>query len=121
MASIGGTSCEHIKGTATGAKESLMTWRREGLNGVAAKKMGDEAGIFVFLLVKRDSDANVETWQTAIEAKSATIVDIIDDDAITHSNCMIETVSEMIKFDLLEPPSTKIKHAAMTVTGFIIA
>ena len=114
-ASAGGVSCDLVQGTVSGATEGVKSWRREGVNGTAAKKTAQESGVFIFLLTKLDTDANVETWQTSIEALRATQITVVDDDAISHTTCLVMNVSEMTKMDIYD--GAKKKAATITISG----
>ncbi len=117
MASVGGVSCKFVKGVPSGPSMGVKIWRRDGVNGTASKKTAQKSGVFSFSLMKIDTNTNVKTWQTAIEALGGTIVSIIDDDGDTHTNCLIVNVSEMVKTDLYDGAAKK--AAIMGVNGYI--
>lgn len=116
---IGGVSCDFVKGFATGPSESVKTFRRPGLNGNGAKKQAQESGQFNFTGIKFDSNSNVESWQTDIEAKRSTIIDIEDDFGITHSDCLVTEVSPLTKSAVVESGTLKVR-AEMSVSGFLV-
>ncbi len=116
---IGGVGCNFVKGFASGPSESIKTFRRPGINGNGAKKQAQESGQFNFTGLLFDSDFNVESWQTDIEALRSTIIDIEDDFGITHSDCLVADVSPLAKVAVVESGVLKIR-GEITVSGFIV-
>lgn len=118
MASIGGVTCDFVKGWATGQRQRIVTWVANGVNGTAAQKLGIEAGRFSFRGTEFDSEANIQTWKTSIEALKGTTVSIIDDRGRTHTNCFVEDVSEVEPIPVIES-GTKKYRGEIQVMGHV--
>lgn len=92
MAQVGSVTCDFVKGSLGGLREQVETWRIPGRDGFGAIKMGQGGSAFVFTCVEYDTEGNINTWRTNMEALQATVVSIVDDRGRTHSNCLVTSV-----------------------------
>ena len=91
MASIGGTTCDLLKGELPTLKPEVRTWRVPGIDGYGAHLLGDGDGEFSLLAVLFDSAGNVATWLSTLEAMQGTVVTIVDTFSGSWS-CLIKKV-----------------------------
>lgn len=97
MADINSIACDIIDGPYTGAKTRARQWETEGIDGRAVMSLGKTPGRFAFRCVKIASTAaDINTWRVSIEAlQNESSYTIVDSSSISHSDCVIETVSEV--------------------------
>jgi len=117
-ASIGGTSCDFVKGWASGQKQRITTWVTPGVNGTAAQKLGTETGRFSFVGIKFGTESAIQTWKTTIEAMKGTTISIVDDRARTFANCFVESVGTVEPMPVIESGAAKYR-ASISVMGHV--
>lgn len=93
MADVGGVSCDIVAGAVRTPTERVKLHQVPGIDGVAAQLLGLGDAIFRFRVVKRGTNAQMNTWIAAIEALKGSTVTIVDDWGDTHTNCLIEQLS----------------------------
>jgi len=79
MASFGGVSCDHVKGTANAKTRRLDVFTRPGLDGHGAVDLGDAADPNTFELTYYGTYTNCLAWLRSIEALRGTIVAVVND------------------------------------------
>jgi hypothetical protein len=93
MATVGGLSCDFVRGTGPAKKTRTQTWSVPGLNGYGAKVFGAGDSEGEFVLVKRGTYAAVATWVALIEAMQGTLVAVVNDWGQTTAAFLIEKVT----------------------------
>ena len=94
MASVGGVTCDFVRGSAAGLKLAGQTWTVPGMSGYGALVSGYQDGESRFHLVRINTSAAVHTWVAAIEALQYTLVTIVNDHGQTTTNFLIRKVSQ---------------------------
>ena len=92
MAGIGGTSCDLVKGNVRQLKERVVTWQVPGIDGYGAQLTGLGDSDAIFTAIEFDSHANIMTWFAAIEGHQGSVISIVDDQGVTHSNVLVTKV-----------------------------
>ena len=115
MASVGGISCDMVKGAAETLREQVEVWRQPGVDGVGAQTMGKSEGVSHFLAVIYDTNELVETWANSIRALAGTVGTIIDDWGTSHTNMLIARAGELNKKAAILPGSTMEARASIAI------
>ena len=88
-ASVGGVSCTFVKGVASDPTERVVIYQVPGIDGVGAQLLGLGDAAFRFQAVLYGTAAALTTWIASMQALKGTLVTIVDDWAISHTNCLI--------------------------------
>lgn len=118
-ANIDSIECDFVINVAHANKmQRGMTWVRNGINGVGAKKNALGPGRFTFGLLKFETMlADIHTWHVSIEALRYTkLVDAEDSDGDTYTDLLIQEVSPLEKRGMIEG-GTKKYRGILTITG----
>ena len=109
MATIGGVSCDILRGRSGGLKESVEVWEVPGQSGYGAMTLGDKDSPFRYDAIKFDTNANVTTWIAALEALQGTSVSIVDDFGDTLTNMLIQMLGQPDKQAVFMDGATKVR------------
>ena len=93
MATVGGLSCDFVRGLSAAKKLRTQVWSVPGLNGYGAKVFGLGDSESEFVLVKRGTFAAVMTWVALIEAMQGTLVAVVNDWGQTTTAFLVQKVS----------------------------
>ncbi len=96
-ATIGGVSCDFVKGDARDLKEAVDTWVTPGIDGFGAMVVGQRGSLAQFVAVKYAALADVLTWFAAVQALQSTMISIVDDWGTTHTNILITRIGRPVK------------------------
>ena len=103
---IGGVSCDIVRGQIGGLKTRLELWQIPGLIGYGAQDLGLGDSEFVFVGIKYDTEANIETWIASMEALQGTVISVEDDWEQTHTNLLAVRVGTPRKTAVIVDGST---------------
>ena len=97
MATVGGYTCNFVRGTFRALKARGEVWQTPGVNGYGAHVLGTGDADWVCTAVRYETAANVETWLRTIEALQYSTITIVDDYGVTYTNLMVTRVESMQK------------------------
>lgn len=95
--SVGGVACDLVHGVAGDLQERTDTWQVPGLAGVGLHTLGKGGVRFGFVAIEFGTSAAVDTWYTAIQALVGTIITVVDDWNKSHTDLVLESVSQLQK------------------------
>jgi len=114
MASVGGISCTFVHadgGSIPPLRERSEKWHTTGIDGYGIQLLGKGDAEFAVRAVLVSNAAGIALWAASLQAIQGTLVSIIDDYGVTHTNCYLEKVGNVAK--------TPAKHDALTTRGEI--
>lgn len=87
--SIGGISCDILRGNPALLSERTEVWHRPGTDGLGVQTMGLGLSQGEFIAVKYGTESAIETWIRDVEALTGTIVSITNDWSRTYANMLV--------------------------------
>ncbi len=120
MATIGGVSCNILKGTINGKRERVVVEHMPGANSPTLQKIGQGEATFAVTCVQFGTHGSVSSWLTSIEALQSQVVSIFD----AHGSWWNDRAVLQVGDRLLQPrprPGTSDTHRGeITVRGIAI-
>lgn len=120
MASIGGVSCDFVRGSSTTLKERLDVYPVPGVDGLGAQKLGRSDSSFRFEAMRLSTHGTVAAWFASIEALQGTVVSVTDDWGKTHTGLLIVEVSEGVRTPN-QAPGALGAIGRISVSGMVLA
>ena len=117
MPSVGGISCDFVKGTASELKTRVTAWQEPGQDGFGVQSMGTGESDFRFTITKIGSLANVNTWIGQIEPLKGTLVTIVDDFADSRENMLIQAMGPPLRGPFVIPGGTTDTRCDIAIEG----
>ncbi len=93
MASVGGVTCDFVRGNSTKLKESLDIYALPGIDGAGAQKLGKSDASFEFTATKLGTANTVESWFRSIEDLQGSVISVTDDWDQVHDKMLVSSVS----------------------------
>lgn len=97
MATIGGVTCDILRGVPAKLKERVEVWQLPGITGYGALRTGQGESGTELLAVRFGSNATVNSWWNSINALHGTVVTIVDDFGDSYTSMLIQHVSNLAK------------------------
>jgi len=89
---IGGITCDWVKGIAPSGKMRLDVWQVPGISGYGAQKLGAGDSACAFRCIRVLSSANLDTWEASIEALQGAIVTVVNDRGKTYTRFLVSRI-----------------------------
>ena len=116
MSSIGGTSCDFVRGSLPVLKMRNRMWSVPGLNGYGAMILGSGDSQARITCVGFGTKAAVNVWAAALYAMQGTIVTVVNDHGDTVANCFLNKVSNVAKTPARRPGTTTTTRGEVEIT-----
>ncbi len=117
MATIGGVSCDILRGTINNKRERVVVDHPPGANSPTLQKLGLGDGTFELTAVEFGTDTEIETWLDSIEALQSAIVTIIDDRDDTWTQRVVEQVGNRTVRAIIQPGTSNTSRGEIQLRG----
>jgi len=109
--SVGGVSCDFVRGMIPTLKERVIVYTQPGQDGYGRHNVGKSVGEFTLRIVKHGSVAGVETWEQSICALvgNSSRITIANDIGQSNTNCSV-----------IEAGQAVIEPAVNTALGYVV-
>ena len=92
MPSVGGVTCDFVRGGARSLKSTVEVWRQPGFDGYGAQLTGQGDSESRFSLVRFGSATTVNTWRLSVEALQGTLISLTNDLGVAVSGFLVQRV-----------------------------
>jgi len=94
--SVGGVSCNFVRGTIPTLKERVVVFTSPGQDGYGRHNVGKSSGEFTLVIEKYGTNAQVNTWEQSIAALvgNAARITIVTDRGQSNANCAISDMGQ---------------------------
>lgn len=113
MPTIGGVSCDILRGTPEPLGEVVEVWRLDGVDGYGARKLGQGDAPFVFRALKFDTLANINAWIASLKALQATVVSATDDHGTTTSGLLVTRATAFTRKEVIYQGNERVRATAV--------
>lgn len=94
MAQIGNVPCDFVKGDGNALKETVVIFRRPGIDGYGSQRTAKGSSGMTFLAVRLGDPSTVDSWITDIQNQQGAIVAVTTDTGRVINNVLVQRVAQ---------------------------